>query len=149
MKTIREIIESIPNGRFFRITYRSELPIKAEYQKKGVSSVKYVTTTSRTGVKYTNIEGVVPSENPSKSNYFWLVRNKIAQHLYNKTEYVQLAPIGKGSNRKTVYMIHDNDGCRNIRENEVGKYVIPSYFSQKEAPKIIRVKLKNVIEVNA
>ena len=149
MKTIREIIESIPNGRFFRITYRSELPIKSEYKKNGVSIVKYVTTTSRTGVKYTNIKGVVPSENPSKSNYFWLVRNKIAQHLYNKTEYVQLAPIGKGSNRKTVYMIHDNAGCRNIGEREVSQYVIPSYFSQKEAPKIIRVKLKNVIEVNA
>ena len=150
MKTIREIIENIPAGRFFRISYRSELPLKAEYKKQGVKIVKYTTTTTRTGVQYSHIKGVVPSENSKYTSYYaWIVRNKIKRNINSGKDYVQLAPIWKGSNKKTSLYLTNSNGTRKISDDEIKEYVIPSYFSKGEAPKVISVSLDNVIGVNA
>lgn len=149
MKSVIEKILEIPCGRFFRVLYRSNLPVKAEYKKNGISITKYTSTTTRTGVQYSNIKGVVPSQNKCVSYYHWIQRNRLLENDNTMKQYIQFAPIGRGSNKKTVYMIHDNEGTRTICESAVKEYVIPSYFSKKESPKVIHVSVDNIIEVNA
>lgn len=145
MKTIREKIAEMPAGRFFRVNYATELPLKAKYKNQGMVIRKYTTITTRTGVKYSNIEGVIPSENNKPSYYEWVIKNKIKRNINNNKEYVQFAPITKGSNRITKYWVYSPEGTENIKD--IGEYVIPSYFTKKDAPKVITVKLDNILWV--
>ena len=57
MKTDQIIkkIKSIPGGRFFRVRYISKVKMAADAEKEGISIFKIVDTTTRTGVKYNNI----------------------------------------------------------------------------------------------
>ena len=66
MKTEQIIkkIKSIPGGRFFRVRYISKVKMAADAEQEGISIFKIVDTTTRTGVKYNNIEGVTPTTYP-------------------------------------------------------------------------------------
>jgi len=78
-ETIIEKIKSIPGGRFFRVRYISKVKMAADALKEGITIFKIVDTTTRTGVKYKNIEGVTLSENytPKETNWEWVVKDRI------------------------------------------------------------------------
>ena len=45
-------------GQFFKVSWISDVPVKAGFKRQGISVNKLTTTTSRYGIKYTNIKSV-------------------------------------------------------------------------------------------
>lgn len=45
-------------GQFFKVSWISDVPVKAGFKRQGISVNKLTTATSRYGIKYTNIKSV-------------------------------------------------------------------------------------------
>ena len=153
MKTeaIIKKVSEIPAGRFFRVRYITKVKVKAEYEKQGISIFKIVDTTTRTGVKYTNIAGVklndYPDEyEPKKTNWEWVVKDRIKHNTKTGKDYLVIAPIGKGSNTRVEYVLTDNEGSAVRTREEIENFVVPSYW-KTEKPLIMNVTLENVLLV--
>ena len=149
MKTeaIIKRISEIPAGRFFRVRYITKVKVKAEYENQGISIFKIVDTTTRTGVKYKNISGVklndYPDEyEPKKTNWEWVVKDRIKHNTKTGKDYIVIAPIGKGSNTRVEYVLTDNEGSAVRTKEEIESYVIPSYWKDGEKPSVMNVLLK-------
>jgi hypothetical protein len=154
MKTeaIIKRVSEIPAGRFFRVRYITKVKVKAEYEKQGISIFKIVDTTTRTGVKYKNISGVklndYPDEyEPKKTNWEWVVKDRIKHNTKTGKDYIVIAPIGKGSNTRVEYVLSDNEGSAVRTKEEIESYVIPSYWKDGEKPAVMNVTLENVLLV--
>lgn len=154
MKTeaIIKKVSDIPAGRFFRVRYITKVKVKAEYEKQGISIFKIVDTTTRTGVKYKNIAGVklndYPDEyEPKKTNWEWVVKDRIKHNTKTGKDYLVIAPIGKGSNTKVEYVLTDNEGSAVRTKEEISSYVISSYWKDGEKPAVMNVTLENVLLV--
>ena len=155
MKTqaIIKKISEIPAGRFFRVRYITKVKVKAEQEKQGITLFKVVDTTTRTGVKYKNIAGVklndYPDEyEPKKTNWEWVVKDRIKHNTKTGKDYIVIAPIGKGSNTHVEYVLTDGEGVSSVRtKEEIIDYVIPSYWKDGEKPSVMNVTLENVLMV--
>ena len=154
MKTdaIIKKIKAIPGGRFFRVRYISKVKMGADALKDGITVFKIVDTTTRTGVKYNNIEGVVPTtypedKEPKVSNWEWVVKDRIKHNTKTGKDYLVIAPIGKGAHTVTTYILTDTDGnTRVIDKDEAKMYAVASYWKD-EKPAIMNVTLENVLLV--
>ena len=156
MKTeqiIKKVAE-IPAGRFFRVRYTTKVKLKAEYEKKGYTVLKIVDTTTRTGVKYKNISGVklndYPDEyEPKKTNWEWVVKNRIKHNTNTGKDYLVIAPIKKGSNTIVSYILTTPEGVSNAipQEDVKATYAVPSYWKNGDKPAIMNVTLENVLMV--
>ena len=151
MKTeaIIKKIKEIPAGRFFRVRYISKVKIKSEYEKEGISIFKIVDTTTRTGVKYSSLideptEAKVTTE--KKSNWEWVVKDRIKHNTNTGKDYLVIAPIGKGSNTKVEYVLTDKDGSAIRTKEEIEEYTTKSYW-RDDKPVIMNVTLENVLMV--
>ena len=151
MKTeaIIKKIKEIPAGRFFRVRYISKVKIKAEYEKEGISIFKIVDTTTRTGVKYSSlidepIEAKAATE--KKSNWEWVVKDRIRHNTNTGKDYLVIAPIGKGSNTRVEYVLTDNEGSAIRTKEEIEQYTTKSYW-RDDKPVIMNVTLENVLLV--
>ena len=156
MKTeaIIKRVSEIPAGRFFRVRYTTKVKLKAEYEKQGYSILKIVDTTTRTGVKYKNIAGVklndYPDEyEPKKTNWEWVVKDRIKHNTKTGKDYLVIAPISKGSNTVKSYVLTTPEGVSNtIPECDVkNTYAVASYWKTGDKPVIMNVTLENVLTV--
>ena len=154
MKTeaIIKRIREIPAGRFFRVRYITKVKVKAEYEKQGITIFKIVETTTRTGVKYKNIAGVklndYPDEyEPKKTNWEWIVKDRIKHNTKTGKDYLVIAPIGKGSNTRVEYVFSDNEVSSIRTKEEIRDFVVPSYWKDGEKPAVMNVTLENVLLV--
>ena len=154
MKTEQIIkkLEAIPAGRFFRIRYTTNVKLAAEYANQGYSIMKIVDTTTRTGVKYQNIEGVTPAKSNTKeraNNWEWVVKDRIKHNTKTGKDYVVIAPISKGSNTKRSYVLTTPEGVTNtVNEEVVRSYTTPSYWKDNSTkPSVVTVTLDNVLMV--
>lgn len=156
MKTeaIIKKVSEIPAGRFFRVRYTTKVKLKAEYEKQGYSILKIVDTTTRTGVKYKNIAGVklndYPDEyEPKKTNWEWVVKDRIKHNTKTGKDYLVIAPIGKGSNTVKSYVLTTPEGVSNIiPECDVkNTYTVESYWKNGDKPAVMNVTLENVLLV--
>lgn len=135
----KELTRNYRNGSFIRISYQSEVPVKASY--KGVKVVKVTDTTSRFGVRYSHIAGVEPVGKP---DYAHRIDSQLFQNNKSGEIYLQLAPLKANANAKVKYLI---DGVPSTLE-EVKELAIPSYFNRSgDRPAVIRVKLSNIITI--
>lgn len=156
MKTeaIIKRVSEIPAGRFFRVRYTTKVKLKAEYEKQGYSILKIVDTTTRTGVKYKNIAGVklndYPDEyEPKKTNWEWVVKDRIKHNTKTGKDYLVIAPISKGSNTVKSYVLTTPSGVSNtIPECDVkNTYTVESYWKNGNKPAVMNVTLENVLLV--
>lgn len=155
MKTnkLLEAIKAIPGGRFFRVRYMTKVSMSAEYAKKGITIMKIVDTTTRTGVKYQNISGVVLNQYPDSyvpkiSNWEWVIPQRVKHNTKTGKDYLVIAPISKGHHTKVSYVLTSGDGeSRIITKEEAKLYSIPSYWKESEKPAIMNVTLENVLMV--
>ena len=156
MKTeaIIKRVSEIPAGRFFRVRYTTKVKLKAEYEKQGYSILKIVDTTTRTGVKYKNIAGVKLNDHPDeyepkKTNWEWVVKDRIKHNTKTGKDYLVIAPISKGSNTVKSYVLTTPEGVSNtIPECDVkNTYTVPSYWKTGDKPVIMNVTLENVLTV--
>ena len=153
MKTeaIIKKISEIPAGRFFRVRYITKVKVKAEYEKQGITIFKIVDTTTRTGVKYKNIARVKPNDypdeyEPKKTNWEWVVKDRIKHNTNTGKDYLVIAPISRGSNTKVEYVLTDNEGSAVRTKEEIQSYVTPSYW-KNDKPSIMNVTLENILLV--
>ena len=153
MKTEKIIkkIKEIPAGRFFRVRYITKVKVKAEWEQKGISIIKIVDTTTRTGVKYKNIAGVQPNTYPDEytqkeTNWEWIVKDRIKHNTNTRKDYLVIAPIGEGSNTRVQYLLTDNEGSAIREKCEIEDFVVASYWKE-DKPAIMNVTLENVLLV--
>lgn len=113
--TILETVKSIPNGRFTRVTYKTELPLKAEFKKQGYHIIKITETTGRFGVNYHNIATVIArkaeralEESVSRNytnHYEWVIENKVKHNNKTGKDYLVLANFNGGQHTKSQYKV--------------------------------------------
>lgn len=154
MKTeaIIKMVSEIPAGRFFRVRYLSKVRIKSDYEKQGYSLFKLVDTTTRTGVKYKNIKGVKINEHPEEytpktSNWEWVIKNRIKHNTKTGKDYLVVAPINRGNNTITTYVLTTPEGVTNTIDKAAAEiYAVPSYWKE-EKPAIMNITLENILLV--
>ena len=108
---IAEVSKKKP-GTIFTIGYTTDMPLKAEYAKKGWRIIKKVTKTVRTGVKYDNLASVIKKRaeltEEVKRNYTnpfeYTIPNRVCKHTTKGTEYLCLASFN-GNPSRTEYIV--------------------------------------------
>ena len=150
-------IESLGNGRFFKIRYMTNMKVLAEYAKRGVQVIKIAETVSRTGIKYGHIKGVT-SEYPDQyvpkkpSAWSWVIKNKVKYNDNTKKEYLCLYPIKGKQHTKCRYMLINEQLSKtfiydDIRDVEM--YLRPSSLTPSSSGgKVINIELSNILSIN-
>ena len=144
---IYEAITNIPNGRFFKLCYRTELPLKAEYKNSGYTVYKYTTRVTRTGVSYNNLREVRDNniQNFSRaSKTSWLIKNKVKTNLTTGKDYIVIAPMVKNEFKEYSYLVVESDGTKKRKSFAPEEMIIPSYFNKKNGP-IRNINLDNIV----
>lgn len=144
-------IEKIPAGQFFRVRYVAHPTIKAAYRKDGVSIMKIVDITTRTGISYASVADPTTlkdnNESAKTNNWVWKIKNKVKFNTHTMRAHLVLAPISKGSNARVTYIYSDRSTTQVITEDAAKQYIIDSYFN-KEPGKVITVGLDNILCLN-
>ena len=153
-------VKSVRGGTITRVTYRTDVPIKAEFKKKGYKIIKIVETSARIGVNYGHISSVVNRdkmnnvESTSKTNNFeWIVKDRICHNTNTNKDYVALISFNKGHNTRVKYIIEGTFVGAIDMGSEIDKayrhIVLDSYFKKPSTPiEFRRVSFDNIIRIN-
>lgn len=153
---IMEVINTIKKGTMFRISYKSELPVKALYKNMGYKVIKVVSETVRTGIDYDNIGVVierksnqVENDRPARANnYEWVIKNSVLYNSNTDKYYVRVVPLIKnGANKKVKYEVVTPEGTSELEKlsEEIKERIQNSYFSDKVAPAVKNIGFNNII----
>ena len=165
MLTKEQIITAINNirgGTVARVTYKTEVPIKAAFKKMGYRIIKGVETTARIGVNYGNIASVksrneeTPYDHTSSrtNNYEWVVKDRIRHNAKTGKDYVVLVGFNKGHHTKVKYLIEGTFvgtiECDDAIDDAYKHLVLESYLSPKTThpTEIKNVAFENIIRIN-
>ena len=151
IKRIIDAVSKIKNGTFFRISYRTTVPVKSAY-KDTVKIEKFVDTTVRTGINYRNTKSYVApvSSITRKNNNIWLEsnKNKIKYNFNTDKLYINLYTMQSGDNSHIKYRVSINGDvsvCNSL--NNFREYVQNSYFTKSKSG-MYQVTLDNVYKIN-
>lgn len=149
---IMNALSKIHNGSFFKLNYRSSVPVKAAYKKNGIEVVKTVYCVARTGVRYDNIASVIEKKSakdyvepaPRANNKEWIVDNKLYTNTNTNLDYLRLGSVTVNK-AKVEYHAYDENG----NEIEFNKdFAIDSYWNRgSEKPPVFDVKIANVLSI--
>lgn len=161
-ETILEEISKIGNGQIFRLGYRTELPVKAEYRNNGMKITKFTESSVRIGVNYSHIARVIEKRaqleqevfSTRKSNYTWLIKNRVRHNSNTKKDYLYVSTFNKGHNTTTKYIIScPKEGifvtADNIEDTPYKNCIINSYFTKKETPEVKNISFENIYKINS
>lgn len=153
LDAVSKAVTKLPSGVFFRLEYRTEVPVKKEYQDK-VQILKIVEMTTRTGINYRTLaekHNDMTSDITGSNSWYWYLHRKIKYNKNKDTYYLVVAPIKKGSNTDSYYQVTYN-GVMHLVKNLTDifeDYVRPSYFKKsKSGGKIININIDNIISIN-
>lgn len=154
MSEIREAINKLGNGKFFRVGYKTTLPLKAEFKNRGYQIIKFTEVTTRTGVSYRNIQAVINKGETSSrtitNNYEWILRNKLSFNTHTKKEYLRIAQVPEGGHRITYYAIQCPEGdisATQLTQN-YKEMVQNSYWNSSYQNAVQNISLENVFKIN-
>lgn len=152
MKTseILNKVSTIRKGSFVRISYTTELPLKAKAAHT-CKIVKRVDTIVRLGVNYHNIKSVKervlqngPSTKIYKNPYTNIYGHILYQHE-NGNYYLQFATVNKNSNTKEYFFLEDAYGERVISKETAKELdVVQDSYWTKGVPEVQKVKIENI-----
>ena len=142
---IYEAIAEIPNGKFFKITYRTSVPLKAKDKQDGFEIIKYTTRITRTGIRYKNIRAARISNHPTKftANSNWLIPNKIKTNMTTEKDYLVIVPMLKGEAKSYKYHYIWNKITYDTSNELKLDHVLPSYIDKTNGP-IRMINLDNI-----
>lgn len=158
---IIEKVNAIRPGTFVRISYKSEVPVRASDKKAGIKMWKEVSTTVRTGVNYGNIASVIArkseeTDEPKRAYtnpYEWVIKDKVKVHTGTGKEYLYVASVNGGHHTKTTYfyegpVIGVIDMGNSIDE-KLKEVVLPSYFNRGSngANEVRTISFENIISI--
>ena len=153
-------VSEVRGGTITRVTYKTDVPVKAEYKKQGYKIVKIVETTARIGVNYGHLPSVIarnaetPTETTHKANnYEWVVKDRICHNTKTGKDYVALISFNGGHNTKVKYVIEGTFVGAIDMGSEIDKVyrhiVLDSYFKKPTTPtEFRRVAFENIIRIN-
>ena len=159
-ESILEATSSIRGGTIARISYCTELPLKAEFKKQGYKIKKYIETSVRIGVNYHNIASVkarkeaaiVNESKPiKKSNYEWILKNRVKYNTNTEKDYLVVAVLPQHSNDKVKYVIDIPNGSSvsNLAIFDTfANMVLDSYKAKKDDREIRYISFENIITIN-
>ena len=86
---------------------------------------------------------------PKKTNWEWVVKDRIKHNTKTGKDYLVIAPISRGSNTVKSYVLTTPSGVSNtIPECDVkNTYTVPSYWRDSEKPAVMNVTLENILLV--
>ena len=155
-----EAIKEVRPGTFKRISYKTELPLKAEFKKQGYRIYKIVETTARFGINYNNIKTVIDRRAEQQdtvrrnvtNNYEWVVRNRVKHNNNTNKDYLCVASLPKGHNTKVRYIVEGTFvGTIDMGDVLDGPYknlVIDSYFKPSTSGNEIKtISFDNIITI--
>jgi hypothetical protein len=156
---IMSTINGIPAGRFFRVKYTSELPVKASYKKMGITVHKIVEATVRTGVPYENIKAVREYKathepkiiTPRANNWEWVSPNRIKHNTNTGSTCAVFATVPNGGNKRCSYIVTKDGYTAVVSQEELDRdLIIDSYWSRGDSLDVIRtVSLGNILSIKA
>ena len=159
------IVSHLRPGVFTRLTYKTDLPMKAEYKKQGYQISGVRSTTVRFGVEYGNIAHVISRREEASTEPRDNVRNRIhaviPKYIYKHEEsgqiYLRAFPCVKGTNTHSSFVVkkYNDDGNLDSYveyDNLPSEYkymVRESYWNSKKSfSPIFTVKLENILKIN-
>lgn len=151
-------VKAVRGGTIARITYKTEVPVKAEYKKQGYKIIKIVEISSRIGVNYGKLPSVIARDSLSNTNhkpspYEWIVKDRICHNANTNKDYVAMVSFNKGHNTKVKYVIEGTFvgaiDMGNDIDNAYKHIVLDSYFKKGSNPSEFRtVSFENIIRIN-
>lgn len=152
INVINNIINSIRKGTFFRIVYKTEVPVKAAYKQMGLKVCKVTSVITRTGINYFNIAGVdAPSNKKNRvNNYEPLVKNVLYYNSNTKNSYLNIYPV-KGNYSKTKYEFYiDDQRIKTCSADEINfnSDIFKQRSYSSERPRMQRINIDNIISIN-
>lgn len=153
--------KDIKGGTIVRITYKTELPLKAEFKKQGYKITKIVEQSVRFGVNYHNISKVIerkantePKEQtPRTNNCEWVIKDRIKYNKNTDKEYLVVANLPEHSNARVKYILEGSIvGTIDMGDEIVPNYkniVRDSYFTPSmTGGEVKTISLNNIITIN-
>ena len=158
-ESVISAVKSIHGGSMARITYFSEMPMKAANKKNGYVIYKVVSTTARFGVNYSNIGSVAALRNspdyvaPTKreNNNEWVLVNRVSHNSKTGKTSVRFVPMTKGSNKKVTYILKSADRTVVLGESIPETFksmVLDSYWNNNSCPVVQSVNINNIIALH-
>ena len=153
-------VKAVRGGTITRVTYKTEVPIKAEFKKQGYKLTKIVETSARIGVNYGHLPSVITRNTesngeviPKTNNYEWVIKDRICHNHKTDKDYVALVSFNKGHNTKVKYIIDGTFVGAIDMGNEIDKVyrhiVLDSYFKKPATPtEFRRIAFDNIIRIN-
>lgn len=152
INTIKNLLGNIKPGVFTRLTYMSELPLKAEFKKMGYKIIKTTSVTTRFGINYGNIKQVKERDTEKKSYKMnealkWIVKDIIQYNSNTGKYYLCTYPTEKGRNSSSKYDIYLN-GERVMKGVDIidRNMIINSYWDKK-ATCMMKINIDNVVKI--
>lgn len=153
---ITEAIKAIPGGRFFSITYRTDMVPYMKEKCEGIEIWKVTTKSVRTGVAYKELkstkekEAVATTKNVSK-NWEWIIPNRIKHNYKTNKDYVRVAGI-PGNKSKRVYdiIVKDKKGDIVYWYSDVPECLIKQLLkpNKGETPSVQDISFENIVSIN-
>lgn len=152
IKMISKAVKNIKPGVFTRITYKSEMPLKAEYKKLGYKIIKITSVTTRFGIHYGNIKDVKENKSEGKmsnkiNNFVWIIKNNIQYNKNTKNYYLCTYPTKKGRNSSTKYDVYLNEEKVFSDIDFIDKAMIIDSYWNKNASNMMKINIDNVIAI--
>lgn len=134
----------IKGGAFFRMKYKTDLPLKAAYRNLGYSAVKYSEVTVRTGVKYDHIARVEVKGNDRENNYVWIIPYRASHNTKTGLDYLNVATCVGNAYPHNKYVVNNTEiTAKELKDNG---YLIDSYWNRKDG-EVRVIKFDNIIEI--
>lgn len=150
IENIIRIITGIKPGTFTRLTYITELPLKAEFKKQGYKIFKTNAITTRFNIHYGNIKEVKEklSDVPYTMNEAleWIVKNTIQYNKNTNSYYLCTYPTKKGRNPHSVYTVYTPSGGVYEISEPNKNWVIDSYWNKK-ATQMMKINVNNILKI--
>lgn len=153
MNDIIDKIKNLRNGTMFRITYKTDMPVRASFKKDGVKIVKVTSVVTRTGVNYDHIGYVIKAkangeitDSTKTNNYSWVVPNKVAYNSNTDCTYLRIAPIKNGTS-KTYYLVTKNGTSEKVDRLDEETMTMMTKMSGSHVAPVKMIKLDNIISL--
>jgi len=148
-----ELFEDIKPGVFTRLTYTTELPVKAEFKKQGYKVTKLCSMTTRFGINYGNIEKVkeankdkIQESELSNITTSWVIKNNIQYNWKTEKYYLCTYPTEKGRNTSVTYNVFTPEG-NFYKVKDFDKNIVVDSYWRKKPTSMMKINIDNILRV--
>jgi len=151
---VMKCLNNIKPGTFTRITFVTELPLKAEFKNRGFRVTKTTSITTRFGIHYGNIKGVEinnTTKDKKVNNFYWVdnFKKNLCYNTNTKKYYICTYPTKKGTNINTKYSIKYPDGSFKGNLTSIDKNMVINSYWNKSSTKMMRINIDNVLKIGS